>query len=269
MATYTDQLGRTIELEQTPVRIISTVPSLTELLHSLGLDEEVVGITAFCVHPSDWLKRKTVIGGTKDLKIDVIRSLEPDLIIANKEENIREQIEPLAADIPTWISDINNLQDALNMIAEVGKITGRHEQAKSICNEIEHEAGQLISLPRLDTAYFIWKDPYMLAGKQTFIGSMLGLCGLENVAPEGSSRYPSVTVEELAKLAPRVVLLASEPYSYTAGDAHEIGQILPNSLVKVVDGEMFSWYGNRLIQAMQLFARIQKELRLRFGQGSY
>src|ERR1700741_3198050 len=108
---FIDQTGRKISIPQIPQRIISLVPSQTELLFDLGLDKEVVGITKFCVHPPEWFQTKTRVGGTKQLKIDLIKQLQPDLIIANKEENVKEQIEELEKHFPVWISDVNNLED--------------------------------------------------------------------------------------------------------------------------------------------------------------
>src|SRR6185503_8492334 len=132
MAVFTDQLGRTISLENPPRRIISLVPSQTELLHDLGLEEEVVGITKFCIHPTDWFRHKTRVGGTKDIRSDVILNLQPDLIIANKEENQSQQIEELSPHFPVWISDISTLSDALEMIRALGDLTDRSPQADSL-----------------------------------------------------------------------------------------------------------------------------------------
>ena len=122
MPLFTDQLNRTILLKEKPSRIVSLVPSQTELLHALELREEVVGITKFCVHPTDWFRTKTRVGGTKTVNFDSVRSLRPDLIIANKEENVKEQVEALAAEFPVWVSDVNNLADALDMLQKLGQV---------------------------------------------------------------------------------------------------------------------------------------------------
>src|SRR5438105_265149 len=124
MAVFTDQLGNQLHIDQHPRRIVSLVPSQTELLFDLGLQEEVIGITKFCVHPYHWHQTKTRVGGTKDIKLEVIDQLKPDLVIANKEENTREQITSLQSLYPVWISDVNTLQDALEMIRSIGEITG-------------------------------------------------------------------------------------------------------------------------------------------------
>src|SRR5689334_18071707 len=125
MPSFTDQIGRTISLNKTPRRIISLVPSQTELLYDLGLSDEVVGITKFCVHPEEWFRNKPRVGGTKQLNMDIIHHLQPDLVIANKEENVREQVEELASHYPVWVSDINNPDDAYWMMKELGSITGK------------------------------------------------------------------------------------------------------------------------------------------------
>src|SRR5476651_171659 len=129
MPIFNDQLHRPINLPAPPKRIISVVPSQTELLFYLGLDEEVIGITKFCIHPADKFKQTTKVGGTKDLNINLIKSLQPDLIIANKEENERSQIEELMTICPVWISDISNRDEALDMITQVGQLVGREDNA--------------------------------------------------------------------------------------------------------------------------------------------
>lgn len=255
MPEYIDQVGRKVLLKKAPLRIVSTVPSQTELLYDLGLSHNVVGITAYCVHPKNWLKEKTVIGGTKDLQIDKIRSLKPDLILGNKEENIKEQIEALAEDIPVWLSDIVTVEDATNMIAAVGNICDKQNEAEAINDEINRLRQKLKAKntsPKT-AAYFIWKDPYMLTGDATFINSMMQEAGLKNVVRNHKDRYPALTLEELTELQPEVVLLSSEPYSFNTGDLNEIAPYFPNSKLRIVDGELFSWYGSRMIKALKYF----------------
>ncbi|HET6996848.1 MAG TPA: helical backbone metal receptor, partial [Chitinophagaceae bacterium] len=137
MPSFTDQTGRKITLDKIPQRIISLVPSQTELLYSLGLNEQVVGITKFCVHPEEWFHSKTRIGGTKELKPDIIHQLKPDLIITNKEENVREQVEELAELYPLWVSDVNDVSSAFEMINQVGLMTGRQEEAAKLVAAIQ------------------------------------------------------------------------------------------------------------------------------------
>ena len=178
MPAFTDQTGRTILLEYIPQRIISLVPSQTELLFDLGLDEQVIGITKFCVHPPEWFYTKTRVGGTKKLHIDTIHQLQPDLIIANKEENVKEQIEECAKNYPVWVSDVNNLADAYEMIEQIGLMTGKIEKAGSLIARIKTNFSQLpTNDSRLKAAYLIWNDPYMTVGGDTFIHSMLEAAG--------------------------------------------------------------------------------------------
>ena len=255
MPEFIDQVGRKVHLEKAPLRIVSTVPSQTELLYGLGLGDNVVGITAYCVHPKNWLKEKTVIGGTKDLQIEKIRSLQPDLILGNKEENVKEQIEALAEDIPVWLSDIVSVDDACNMITAVGNICDKQNEAEAINGEID---GLRQKLKEKNTSpktavYFIWKDPYMVTGDATFINSMMHETGLQNVVRNHKDRYPALTLEELTELNPEVVLLSSEPYSFNTGDLNEIAPYFPNSKLRIVDGELFSWYGSRMVKALKYF----------------
>ncbi|MDN5288940.1 MAG: cobalamin-binding protein [Mucilaginibacter sp.] len=255
MTVFHDQLNRVINLDKVPKRIVSVVPSQTELLFYLGLDAEVVGITKFCVHPEHRFKMVTKVGGTKQLNIAQIKTLQPDLIIANKEENERSQIEELMNICPVWISDIHNLDEALQMIRSVGAITDRETAAKTLCDDIASRFSKLI-LPalKLRVAYFIWRKPYMIAGNHTFIGSMLQKCGLMNVFQ--TNRYPEINAEELVKAKPDVILLSSEPYPFKQKHIDEFKGILPQARVVLVDGEMFSWYGSRLLYAPAYFKEL-------------
>lgn len=257
MPVFTDQLQRKIALSSPPKRIVSVVPSQTELLYDLGLEKEVIGITKFCIHPQEWFKNKTRVGGTKTLHLDKIRQLQPDLIIANKEENTREQIEALAQEFPVYISDINNLDDSLAMILQLGEITGRLPQAEKISECIQHGFRQLAPMPKPKKAlYLIWKDPYMVAGTDTFIQDMLQRCGFENLA---TGRYPSLEESEIAKLKPEWILLSSEPYPFKEKHIQELQEIAPEAKILLVDGEYFSWYGSRLQGAPNYFQQIISE----------
>ncbi|WP_417589743.1 helical backbone metal receptor [Owenweeksia hongkongensis] len=250
MAIYTDQTNRKIELSSKPLRIISTVPSQTELLYDLGLEAQVVGITAYCVHPSHWLKEKTVIGGTKNLKLDLIRELKPDLVIGNKEENIKEQIEALESEFPVWLSDIVTVDDALDMISEIGKITETEALANSINAAISEERLKLKSISQnRSVVYFIWNEPMMVAGSDTFINKMLEEVGLTNAFAHRDERYPQITDDDLIEAKPDLIILSSEPYSFTTKHLHSFGEKFANAKVKLMDGEIFSWYGSRMVKA--------------------
>jgi ABC-type Fe3+-hydroxamate transport system substrate-binding protein len=252
--THIDQMGRAIDLRDHPQRIISLVPSQTELLYDLGLGERVVGITKFCVHPETWFKTKHRVGGTKKVDLDKIRALKPDLIIGNKEENERKDIEALANEFPVWMSDIRDLEGAMDMIRRIGGLTGTEAKANELALGIEHGFAALRPLPEERTvAYLIWREPYMAAGQGTFINDMLQRCGLTNVFDEGDARYPEITPQELAEADPDIILLSSEPYPFKEKHIAEINMICPGTPVRIVDGEYFSWYGSRLLGAPAYF----------------
>jgi ABC-type Fe3+-hydroxamate transport system substrate-binding protein len=251
MSIYHDQLNREINLLSVPKRIISVVPSQTELLFYLGLNKEVIGITKFCIHPADKFKSTTKIGGTKQLDIAKIKSLNPDLIIANKEENERGQLGELMQHFPVWISDIYDLAGALEMIRSVGELVGRNTEAITLSNNIRKNFEGIDLLPlNLRVAYFIWRKPYMIAGKNTFIDSMLQKCGLTNVF--ALERYPEIDPSLLSAAKPDVILLSSEPYPFKERHIAELKTIVPSAIITLVDGEMFSWYG-RLLEAPAYF----------------
>jgi ABC-type Fe3+-hydroxamate transport system substrate-binding protein len=244
--TFTDQMGRLISVPYPPQRIISLVPSQTELLFDLGLDREVVGITKFCIHPSEKFKKSIKVGGTKKLDLNKIYDLRPDLIIGNKEENNKAQIESLMKDFPVWMSDIKVLPEAIDMIKQIGELTANSERANIIAEDINEQFLNLEKKQKkVRTAYFIWKDPYMLAGKQTFIDDILNRAGFENVI--GVDRYPEISVDQLKNLKPECIFLSSEPYPFKDEHVKEFKNICPDARVFIVDGELFSWYGSRLL----------------------
>lgn len=255
---YKDQMNRTVRLEHIPRRIVSLVPSQTELLADLGLDEAVVGITKFCIHPERWFRTKTRIGGTKTVNIEKVRTLQPDLIIANKEENTQSDIEALENIAPVWISDIFTLEDSLQMIHEVGKIFGKETQAIALSEDISNSFQQLAEIPKpaRKALYLIWKDPYLAAAKNTFIDDMLQRCGFENFISE--TRYPEWTPDP--SQSPDLILLSSEPYPFKEKHIAELQEIYPQANVLLVDGEMFSWYGSRLRESAAYFTNLLKGL---------
>jgi ABC-type Fe3+-hydroxamate transport system substrate-binding protein len=261
MVSVTDMLGRTMQVPVQPRCIVSLVPSQTELLADLGLEAEVVGITKFCVHPERWFRNKTRVGGTKTVHLERIAELKPDLILANKEENVRDQIEALQSLAPVWVSDIQTLDEALIMIRAVGALCNKRGGGEAIAAMIQQGFSALPnrnSAAMARVAYGIWREPWMWAGGDTFISDLLGRCGWKNVLGE-LPRYPSLSLEALFDLRPATVLLSSEPYPFKEKHVEEVKAALPDSHVLLVDGEMFSWYGSRLIQAPAYFrALIEK-----------
>ena len=240
-------------------RIISLVPSLTELLHDLGLEEEVVGITKFCVHPEVWFRTKTRIGGTKEVHFEKIYDLRPDLIIANKEENVKDQIELLGQKYDVLLTDVNNLDEALEMIKTVGCYTNKKREAEILSEKISIQFNNLeeilLNKKQIRAAYFIWKNPYMVAANKTFIDEMMKYCGFQNIFSE-ENRYPEIELKQLETLKCELILLSSEPYPFKEKHKEEFSKQLPGIEIKLVDGEMFSWYGSRLLMASEYFRQM-------------
>ena len=258
MTDHIDQMNSEIRLESNPSRIISLVPSQTELLHYLNLGDEVIGITKFCIHPKKWHEAKTIIGGTKNVDIEKVRGLKPDLIIGNKEENSKADILKLKEFAPVWMSDIYTLEDSLDMILQVGQLTNRAPQSLELIEKIKSEFNDLkeitTNFPRTSTLYFMWHNPSMIAGNRTFIGDMLDKCGLENVA--NIERYEELKKDKEVDL----VLLSSEPFPFREKHIKEYQSRFPKANVCIVDGEMFSWYGSKLKEAPKYFANLLNDL---------
>ncbi|MFD1016116.1 ABC transporter substrate-binding protein [Winogradskyella rapida] len=254
--TFKDQLQRTIQLESTPRRIVSLVPSQTELLVDLGLEARLVGVTKFCVHPKHLCISKPVVGGTKRVHFDKIKALNPDIILCNKEENTKEMIAELEAIAPVHISDIYNLEDTFSLITMYGELFSVAASAEDLIADIqvEREAFQLQykTEDQLKAAYFIWKKPWMMAASDNFIDVMLNEAGFTN-AFHHEERYPEIDLEHPALQAADVIFLSSEPFPFKTSDVDEFQLKFPEKSVKIVDGEMFSWYGSRLIKAYTYF----------------
>ena len=256
----TDQLGNRIVFKQTPQRVISLVPSQSEYLWDLGLNDRLVGITKFCVHPRVMYRKVKRVGGTKNLNISAIRALKPDLIIGNKEENDKTQIELLAKEFPVWMSDILTFNDAFEMMQSLASVLDRKLVGRDIVKKsrLAVKKSENIFL-RKKVVYFIWKDPYLCAGKETFIHEVLGQCGLKNVLAS-KVRYPEISLAELKKLKPYYCFLSSEPFPFQQKHISEIQAALPDTKIVLVDGEMFSWYGSRLVHLFDYLQLLKKEL---------
>ncbi|MFK7949430.1 MAG: ABC transporter substrate-binding protein [Saprospiraceae bacterium] len=259
MILFQDQLNRPIHINFPPKRIISTVPSQTELLYDLGLRDEVIGITKFCIHPEKWFRTKQRIGGTKQLKLELIESLEPDLIIANKEENDKEQIEYLAAKFPVWLSDITTFDSAMAMIQQVGNLIHKPIEADNLVAEIQRQKSKYNKPTRLQkVAYFIWRKPYMIAANNTYINEMLRLYGAINVF-EHLKRYPEIDLNDLKLMEIDVIFLSSEPYPFKDKHLEEFKTVCPKASIVLVDGELFSWYGSRMLKAFPYFEQLSNK----------
>jgi ABC-type Fe3+-hydroxamate transport system substrate-binding protein len=251
--TVSDHLGQSITFQFPPQRIISLVPSQTELLFSLGLEERIVGVTKFCVHPIQ-VHSKTRVGGTKSFDFEKIDSLRPDIILGNKEENYQEGSEQLRRNYPVWMSDIYSLDDALRTIDDIGIITGTDSIANALKLEIQSRFSKLPKRKPASVLYLIWRKPWMAAGKNTFIDDMLSRNGWQNVLTQ--FRYPVLNAEDIVALNPDLIFASSEPYPFTDKHRDELKQLCPNAKFILVDGEMFSWYGSRLTLACDYFQQL-------------
>ncbi len=251
---FVDQLNRTIFLKKTPSRILSLVPSQTELLVDLGLQSSIVGITKFCVHPPNLKNEKTIVGGTKKVNFNKVKSLKPDIIICNKEENTEEMVLQLEKIAPVWISDIQNIPDSIFTIQQFGKMFKVAEKADEIISKIEigllRFKKNIQDIPDRKVLYLIWKGSYMAAGKNTFIDELLQINNFKNVIDTEASRYPEVGKEEFKKA--ELILLSTEPYPFKEEDAIRLRKEFDVE-IRLVDGEFFSWYGSRLIKAFLYF----------------
>lgn len=265
MKTFTDQLGNTITINHAPQRIVSLVPSITELLFDLGLEDKIVGITKFCVHPYHLKSTKKIIGGTKKVHVEKIRLLQPDIIIANKEENTEEIVAPLRDIAPVWVSNVITIEDTLQMISEFGKLFSVRTAARHWMDKINFGLEDFIAYMAdkevKRAAYFIWKEPYMVAGGDTFINELLKLNKLENIYENREGRYPEVIVQKMRIQGdPEALLLSSEPYPFKDEDAFELGRHTHHAQTIFADGEMFSWYGSRIVKAFPYFKQLRERL---------
>ena len=256
-----DQLHRPIVLHEIPKRIISLVPSQTELLVDLGLEDAIVGLTKFCVHPVHLKSHKMIVGGTKQVHYDKIKALQPDIILCNKEENTKDMIRELEKIATVHISDIYTIDDSLELIKLYGVLFSKEERASEIIKEItakKIEFTQFIKdKPKKTTAYFIWKQPWMVAAKDNFIDELLRINGFENYFGD-QIRYPEVTLFKSRPESAELVLLSTEPFPFNESHVQEIKSYFPGATILVVDGEMFSWYGSRLLKAFDYFKTLHQ-----------
>lgn len=257
MKRWIDHLGREVDIKDEPQRIISLCPSLTETLFALGLQEQVVGRTRFCIHPAPQVLLKQNVGGTKQVHDEVIDQLQPDVIIAEKEENTAQMISELEKKYPVYVINVETVEMALQAIVDLGAITGREMQGIALAKRIEQTLAQAKIEGGLRCAYLIWKNPYMVAGKDTYLSSWLSYFGWENVCKVMNGRYPAVTLEELRLLNPQVIFLSSEPYPFSEVHRKELQQSIPGSQVVLIDGEI-SWYGVHMEQAVKEMERVRQ-----------
>ncbi|MFN8397273.1 MAG: helical backbone metal receptor [Bacteroidia bacterium] len=245
---FVDHLGREVPLSHPPQRVISLCPSQTETLVDMGLGARLVGRTRFCIHPKAPLSKVQRIGGTKEVDFDRIRGLRPDLIIGEKEENTPEMIAELEGICPVYVTDVRDIDSALRMILDLGEIVDLPAAARAIATQVTASLEGIQPLPRpVSCLYMIWKNPWMAAGTDTFINSVLKKCGFDNLALAESGRYRVLDEEIFQQKKPEIVLLSSEPFPFKSTHIADLQKILPDSRIVLVDGEMFSWYGSHLV----------------------
>ncbi|GAB4294530.1 MAG: helical backbone metal receptor [Marinilabiliales bacterium] len=257
MTDFYDHIGNCISIKNSPNKIISLVPSITELLFDLGLDENIAGITKYCVHPQDKIKNHTIIGGTDNPDIELIYKINPDLIIASKEENNETIVRALMNDFNVFVTDIHNFNDAIGFIYDIGQITDKIDIANLIIKEINDNFSTL--KPKLfpkRAIYLIWKNPYMTINKNTFINNMLEYAGFQNLSGYKNITYPVISIDEIIEQNPEYLLLSSEPYPFSEKDKEELKYYLPETEILIVDGEFFSWYGSRMKYAPAYFNQL-------------
>jgi len=253
----TDQMGFKINIPDYPAKIISLVPSITELLFDLNLEDELAGITRYCILPEDKVAGKTKIGGTKDFNFEEIEEINPDLIIGSKEENYREGIERLRERYKVWMSNVKCIQDALDLINFIGMLTNRVSEAEGLINEIRNNLLKLEFTTEIRTAYRIWKNPFMAAGGDTFIDDMLKTGGFKNIFALRTV-YPQINPGEMKDA--ELLLLSSEPYNVSEEDHRELKKILPGKKIFQIDGKIFSWYGSRMKYASGYIREFRKKI---------
>jgi len=239
------------------MKVISLVPSITEALFDLGLTEnEVIGRTKFCIHPEEKVKAVEIIGGTKNLNIEKIKSLQPDLILANKEENVKDQVEILMIDFKVIVYNTETIEDNYYLVKNLGLLFHKEERAQLFNLKIYEILNQAKINSKIKTAYLIWKNPYMTVGSDTFIHNILAEIGFENIF-KNQTRYPEIHVEDLAKAD--VIMLSSEPFPFKEKHISELKAFYPDKKIMIVDGEAFSWYGTHIAKCEDYFNELIAE----------
>jgi iron complex transport system substrate-binding protein len=244
--------------ERTPRRIVSLVPSLTEFLIDIGVGERLIGRTKFCIHPNETVDAISTFGGTKNPKVDAIIDVGADLVIMNREENRREDYEVLAERTKVLMTDILTVDDALREMRRIGEAVGCESATEHLCTKIEDELAVNYS-DTIDVAYFIWREPWMVAGGSTYINDVLQRFGMRNTFAD-LERYPQIELTELQNRYSNAVLLSSEPYPFKPKHIAEIEKKMPGVRVQLVDGEWFSWYGSRMLPAFRSIKKWRENL---------
>lgn len=260
-AAPVDATGVAAALARPARRIVSLIPSTTETLCALGLADALVGITVYCREPAALLAGKTRVGGEKDPDLEKIRALEPDLVVANVEENRPEDVARLRAwGISVWVAYPRTVAEAIQMIRDLGRLTGTEARAEAIAAECEAaraeaEARAAARRP-VPCFYAIWREPWMTVGRDTYIHDVLRLAGGANVFADRPERYPTVTLDEVAARRPEIILLPDEPFRFRPRHCQDFAPYAEVPAVRagrilLVDGKPFSWHGPRIAEALR------------------
>lgn len=255
----TDHLDRNLQYTYPPKRIISIVPAITDTLYALNLHDNIVGRTRYCIFPKEQVQKAEIVGGTKRVLKEKIESLKPDIIFAEKEENTKEIVEQLETDFPVYVGEVQSVQDVYKLIGDLGDITGKQEKAKDLIETIQQRFNALPSAEGKRVAYVIWKNPYMVVGQNTYINSLLERLGFVNGFAKYEGRYPVVAKEDLKEAKLDYLFLATEPFPFQEEHIPAFTSFLPNTEVRIIDGEMF-WYGPRMIEAADYFQKFLLQL---------
>jgi ABC-type Fe3+-hydroxamate transport system substrate-binding protein len=259
-----DDLGLRVELKRAPRRLVSLVPSWTQTLFALGVGGQVVGVTKFCVEPTGPLDGIPRIGGTKNPDLRAIRELAPDVVIANAEENRREDLELLRAQsVPVFVTYPRTVTGAVESILRLGKLVARGAEANAMAREIVHSVSEIEAdigvWAKLRFRVFcpIWKNPWMSFNGDTYAHDVLRMLGFNNVYAAAGERYPMTTLEEAIELRPDIVLLPNEPYQFNDKDVEELKRLLPPALARrviLISGRDLHWYGVHMIEGLKSLA---------------
>ncbi len=258
MPPVIDALGKTIKIDTSKLSIVCLVPSLTEFLFDIGLEDVIVGVTKFCVHPAAAKRNCTIIGGTKNVHIQKIRDIQPTLVIASKEENVQEQINELQAFTTVMVTNISTIENAITTLHKIGQVVNKEENTAFITNQIVLSFNTILQYNNYSVLYFIWQNPYMVAGTDTFINSMLQKAGFTNCIT--TNRYPTLTDKEIVHLNPQIIMLSSEPYPFKETHINAFKTLLPTAKIIIVDGEIFSWYGSRMLHSAKYISTLHQNL---------
>ena len=254
--TVFDDLGRKIDFERPPETVVSLVPSLTKTLSDLGLGEKLAAVTRFCKYPQELVQTLPKIGGPQKVDTQKILGINPGVVLSVKEENNREQVLQLAEKIPVVVFNIRNIDDALRMITTLGRLFSVETKAHTITSRIKKGlANTVFPTKRLTVLYLIWKKPWMAAGKDTFIGSMLQAAGFENLA---NGRYPEVNETMMRRAS--VIMLATEPYPFKEAERKQLAERFPRQKVLIVEGEIFTWFGSYMLNAASYLTKLIEKL---------